>query len=79
MLISILEDSIHILKVLFCCELFFAFERRGKKHLMILASILSLISIVHISLSANEVIDLLVYITIMFLLVCCFYKEKIKR
>ena len=77
MLISILEDSIHILKVLFCCELFFAFERRGKKHLMILASILSLISIVHISSSANEVIDLLVYIIIMFLLVCCFYKEKI--
>ncbi len=80
MLINILADIIHFLKIFLVCDMFFLFERKRCRHKWItltLANIIVAGMSVFVYMYNNYFIEALIYILTIVLLLVVFYKEAI--
>ena len=80
--IHVLADIIHLVSIFVLCNVFFIFQKRQFKYykLLLVAAILSISAIsTFIYLCNNDIVESIVYITMMLLIVCVFYKEKVVR
>ena len=78
--VYMLNDIIHLIKIVILCDNFFAFQKRGGKHnrkrLVIVGLIMSMTSLL-VNICRSYVIEMFVYVLVIILLLYMLYSEKI--
>lgn len=80
MLINIIADIIHFLKIFLVCDMYFFFERKRFRHKWIMLTLTNTIVAgmsVFVYMYDNYFIEALIYTLTIILLLCIFYKEAI--
>ncbi len=81
-MINVISDIIHLIKMLFLCDVFFVFKKRTHKHAnmvyVVVAIVMGIIS-AWIYLFENDLVETVVYIVVIINILCILYDGKILK